>query len=108
MDYTYNIRNWLTAINNPNSLGSDHFGMALGYTTGEINNEQYNGNILSLTKAGMGEATSMAKLTTSPTPTTATSLKVLMIFLTPLTRQMDLQTTDRSKKPNTPTTKMAT
>jgi hypothetical protein len=45
VDYTYNIRNWLTAINNPNSLGSDHFGMTLGYTSGEINNQQYNGNI---------------------------------------------------------------
>ena len=43
MDYTYNIRNWLTAINNPNSLGNDHFGMTLGYTTGD--DPQNNGNI---------------------------------------------------------------
>jgi hypothetical protein len=43
VDYTYNIRDWLTGINNPNSLGSDHFGMALGYNSGD--EPAYNGNI---------------------------------------------------------------
>ncbi len=43
VDYAFNIRDWLAGINNPASLGSDHFGMTLGYTSGDA--PQYNGNI---------------------------------------------------------------
>jgi RHS repeat-associated protein len=47
VDYSYNIRKWLTAINNPNNLGNDLFGMSIGYTgiyqLGDTPN--YNGNI---------------------------------------------------------------
>ena len=43
VNYNCTIRGWLTGINNPNSLGNDHFGMALGYTSGD--EPQHNGNI---------------------------------------------------------------
>jgi RHS repeat-associated protein len=43
VDYEYNIRGWLTKINNPSSLGTDLYAMELKYETG--NNPQYNGNI---------------------------------------------------------------
>jgi RHS repeat-associated protein len=48
VDYTYNIRGWLTQINNPDNLGTDLFGMRLSYNnseTGLNNTLQYNGNI---------------------------------------------------------------
>lgn len=47
VDYAYNIRGWLTGINNPDNLGADLFGMRLSYSeanaTGAL--AQYNGNI---------------------------------------------------------------
>jgi RHS repeat-associated protein len=43
IDYKYNIRNWLTDINNHDALGSDLFAINLGYTNGTF--PQYNGNI---------------------------------------------------------------
>lgn len=46
IDYDYNIRGWLTQINNPNSLGNDLFAMQLDYETGT--NPQFNGNISSV------------------------------------------------------------
>lgn len=50
IDYEYNIRGWLTQINNPNDLGTDLFGMKLLYNEvsekGTLDgNAQYNGNI---------------------------------------------------------------
>lgn len=49
-DYLYNIRGWLTSINNPDSLASDHdiFGMRLNYIdelAGISSQKQFNGNI---------------------------------------------------------------
>ncbi len=50
MDYTYNIRGWLSSINDPNNTGSDLFAMKLLYNDdSEISNltsaDQFNGNI---------------------------------------------------------------
>ena len=50
IDYSYNIRGWLTSINNPDNLGSDLFSMRLLYETpGSLTNltkeRQFNGNI---------------------------------------------------------------
>lgn len=50
IDYTYNIRGWLSAINNPSQVGStgDLFGMNIYYNTTnqELNNQAlFNGNI---------------------------------------------------------------
>jgi len=57
VDYTYNIRGWMTAINDPNNLGNDLFGYKIKYTQRdglEIPNSdfpelkvkpKYNGNI---------------------------------------------------------------
>lgn len=54
VDYRYNIRGWLTSINNAslasngtNDDGNDLFGMELGYNNdlGTGNNPEYNGNI---------------------------------------------------------------
>ncbi len=46
IDYAYNIRGWLTAINGGTSLsGNDKFGMALKYDDASSGFEQYNGNI---------------------------------------------------------------
>ena len=42
IDYNYNIRKWLTTINDVNNLGSDLFAMNLDYIG---NNENHNGNI---------------------------------------------------------------
>ena len=42
VDYAYNIRKWLTSINNPKSLGDDLFGMSINYTGFNAN---FNGNI---------------------------------------------------------------
>ncbi len=51
VNYTYNIRKWLTAINDPKNLGSNLFGMTLRYDgilqLGDTPN--YNGNISSIT-----------------------------------------------------------
>ncbi|MCK4699193.1 MAG: hypothetical protein KAT38_02620, partial [Bacteroidales bacterium] len=49
-DYRYNIRGWLTSINDPSGLGSDLFAMELGYESGIVGlgaEAQYNGNISS-------------------------------------------------------------
>lgn len=43
VNYAYNVRGWLRSINNPNSLGSDLWGLAINYNDGT--NPQYNGNI---------------------------------------------------------------
>ena len=43
VDYQYNIRGWMTHINDPASLGSDLFAMQLKYNDG--NSKLYNGNI---------------------------------------------------------------
>ncbi|MCG8307379.1 MAG: DUF6443 domain-containing protein, partial [Cytophagales bacterium] len=50
VDYEYNIRGWLTDINDPGTLGSDYFGMRLKYNnpsdpTDLQSAAQYNGNI---------------------------------------------------------------
>ena len=50
LDYTYNIRGWLTAINDPDDLSSDndYFGLKLGYDSpdaGLTANARYDGNI---------------------------------------------------------------
>ncbi|NOU17306.1 MAG: RHS repeat-associated core domain-containing protein [Bacteroidales bacterium] len=50
VDYKYNIRGWLTRINDPDNLGVDLFGMMLNYNTAEAqftSQPQYNGNISS-------------------------------------------------------------
>ena len=48
VDYTYNIRGWLTDVNNIGNIGTDLFAMRLYYTD-DFNyleaDEQYNGNI---------------------------------------------------------------
>ncbi len=43
VNYSYNVRGWLTQINNPNNLGNDLFGFKISYNEGE--NALYNGNI---------------------------------------------------------------
>ncbi len=43
LDYSYNIRSWMTRINNLDALGSDLFAMKLDYT--QSTNPQFNGNI---------------------------------------------------------------
>jgi RHS repeat-associated protein len=48
VDYGYNIRGWLTSINDPGNLGDDKFGMQLFYqniTDNPGSEEKYNGNI---------------------------------------------------------------
>jgi RHS repeat-associated protein len=48
VNYAYNIRGWLTSVNDPNSLGSDLFAMKLNYESVDANiagTTQYNGNI---------------------------------------------------------------
>ncbi|MCK4662992.1 MAG: hypothetical protein KAT68_09020 [Bacteroidales bacterium] len=48
VDYSYNIRGWLTSINNPEILSDDLFGMELIYNEGFADlqgDAQYNGNI---------------------------------------------------------------
>ncbi|WP_312177416.1 DUF6443 domain-containing protein, partial [Chryseobacterium sp.] len=48
IDYTYNIRGWLTSINNPSNLGDDLFGMKIKYENPEDPDygiAKYNGNI---------------------------------------------------------------
>jgi RHS repeat-associated protein len=46
VNYKYNIRDWLTDINNTAQLGSDKFALNLGYISGTY--PQYNGNISSM------------------------------------------------------------
>ncbi|MEM9665209.1 MAG: DUF6443 domain-containing protein [Bacteroidota bacterium] len=46
VDYEYNARGWLTAINDPRQLAADAFGLRLRYQTPEFNVQGYeNGNI---------------------------------------------------------------
>jgi len=48
VDYQYNIRGWMTQINNPTTLGTDLFGYKLNYTTSSdatLAPAKYNGNI---------------------------------------------------------------
>ncbi|MFA8301228.1 MAG: DUF6443 domain-containing protein [Hyphomicrobiales bacterium] len=49
IDYSYNIRGWLTGINNPDKLNADLFGMKLNYDK-EVNGSDicFNGNISSI------------------------------------------------------------
>ena len=47
INYLYNIRGWMTHINDPENLNLDFFAMELKYTTGE--KPQYNGNISAVT-----------------------------------------------------------
>ena len=59
VDYQYNIRGWLTKINNGTALtGSDVFGMELKYTDAPAGYEQYNGNIGQILWKGVDESTS--------------------------------------------------
>ncbi len=46
VNYKYNIRDWLTDINDIGNMGDDLFAMNLGYTTGT--HPQFNGNISSM------------------------------------------------------------
>ena len=46
LNYAYNIRSWLTNINDVSALGEDMFALSLGYTGGD--NPQYNGNIAAM------------------------------------------------------------
>jgi len=51
VDYSYNIRNWLTTINTPGSLGTDKFAMAFFYNNASGipgSTVQYAGNISSV------------------------------------------------------------
>ena len=46
LDYSYNIRGWLTATNDPEELEDDLFAFTLGYNSDKHNGEAlYNGNI---------------------------------------------------------------
>ncbi|WP_299117038.1 DUF6443 domain-containing protein [uncultured Winogradskyella sp.] len=46
VDYSYNIRGWLKAINDVDALGSDLFGFTINYNAPETSNSAlYNGNI---------------------------------------------------------------
>ncbi|MBW8360993.1 MAG: RHS repeat-associated core domain-containing protein [Kaistella sp.] len=48
IDYTYNIRGWLTGVNNPSDLGDDLFAYRLKYTNPDystLTDGKYNGNI---------------------------------------------------------------
>ncbi len=46
INYAYNIRSWLTNINDPSALGNDMFAMQLNYRSAAP--PQYNGNIASM------------------------------------------------------------
>ncbi|WP_299273766.1 DUF6443 domain-containing protein [uncultured Psychroserpens sp.] len=48
VDYTYNIRGWLTHINDPVAIGNDLFAFKINYNTTELNQgnaQLFNGNI---------------------------------------------------------------
>ncbi len=48
-NFSYNIRGWLTAMNNPDNLGNDLFAYAINYNTGPAGaTKLYNGNINSV------------------------------------------------------------
>jgi hypothetical protein len=50
-DYLYNIRGWLSKVNDPDNLGSKLFALKLLYNdqnSGLGNTQQYNGNISGL------------------------------------------------------------
>ena len=52
VDYNYNIRGWMTSINDVNKISDDVFAMLLSYNAGNNNmnsSSLYNGNISSLT-----------------------------------------------------------
>ena len=60
INYEYNIRGWLTAINDPADLGNDLFGMNLCYNDTTLVKElttlsQYNGNISGIRWKSIGE-----------------------------------------------------
>ena len=50
MNYSYDFRGWLNAINNPTSLGGDQFGVTLHYDTNPLDgtNTKKNGNITAI------------------------------------------------------------
>jgi len=48
IDYAYNIRGWMTSINNPAKLGNDLFAMQLNYNNPESEYSLLNGNISSV------------------------------------------------------------
>ncbi|MCV9387439.1 RHS repeat-associated core domain-containing protein [Reichenbachiella ulvae] len=52
VDYDYNIRGWLTKINNGTTSGTDKFGMTLKYQ--DATNPQYNGNIGEMSWRSLG------------------------------------------------------
>jgi RHS repeat-associated protein len=57
VDYTYNIRGWLTSINDPGSLDDDKFGMELFYqdvSGAPTSTARYNGNISGISWAHNG------------------------------------------------------
>ena len=48
IDYTYNIRGWMTKVNDPDNLGNDLFGYAMKYNNPEntsLSTGRFNGNI---------------------------------------------------------------
>ncbi|MBP1167229.1 RHS repeat-associated protein [Chryseobacterium sp. PvR013] len=45
VDYNYNIRGWLTQINDPDNLGADLFGYKIKYQNPSASLSKYNGNI---------------------------------------------------------------
>ena len=45
VDYTYNIRGWLKAINDVNNIGNDLFAFKINYNDAETATNLYNGNI---------------------------------------------------------------
>ncbi|MCD6565134.1 MAG: RHS repeat-associated core domain-containing protein, partial [Bacteroidales bacterium] len=62
VNYSYNIRGWLTKINKTESLGNDLFAMDLGYESGigGLGAEaQYNGNISSTSWETAGNSTNL-------------------------------------------------
>ena len=66
IDYFYNIRGWLTGINNPDMIGNDYFAMNLYYNTiisGQLTSSaQYNGNISGMKWiSGMQSSSPMVK-----------------------------------------------
>ena len=65
LDYTYNIRNWLTRLNDPTSMGTDAWAMELVYGPGDqtLNsnyasgqNANYNGNITMIKSRTQGQS----------------------------------------------------
>ncbi|MDR6516413.1 DUF6443 domain-containing protein [Chryseobacterium camelliae] len=51
IDYAYNIRGWMTKVNDPDNLGSDLFGYAMKYNNPEntgLSTGRFNGNIAAI------------------------------------------------------------